>query len=202
MRDLDLHRVVGIVAVPFLFMWAFTGAAFEFNWPEKLYAALLPGEYTENPIPTSGTGPLISIEQAIAQAQAMHPDTRLTSIYLATPEEEGGSYGIGLSDGGYTPYGYSYGQDTVYVQVDSHGGGTIEYRYGFSDDTPLAQQLWDNGTYFGLHFGSIVPGWPRLIGLVFGLTPVLLAVTGVTIWLTKRRSRRNRRRRRITTASA
>jgi uncharacterized iron-regulated membrane protein len=175
-------------------MWAFTGAAFEFHWPEKVYAALLPGEATEDPELTHGSGPLITVDQAVAQAMALHPGTELTSVYLGTPDEPEGSYGIGLSDGGYTPYGYSYGSDTVYVDVDSHGGGTVEYRYGFTDGVPLAQQLWDNGTYFGLHFGSLVPGLPRVIWLVFGLTPVVLAVTGVTVWLAKHRSRRNRRR--------
>jgi uncharacterized iron-regulated membrane protein len=31
-RDLDLHKLVGIVAVPFLLLWGVTGAA----WPEKV----------------------------------------------------------------------------------------------------------------------------------------------------------------------
>jgi uncharacterized iron-regulated membrane protein len=38
-------------------------------------------------------------------------------------------------------------------------------------------------------------GWGRAIWLVFGLAPLLLAVTGVTTWLTRRRLRRRKRRR-------
>ncbi|MGH3816101.1 MAG: PepSY domain-containing protein [Pseudonocardiaceae bacterium] len=59
---------------------------------------------------------------------------------------------------------------------------------------------WDNDVYYGLHFGTIVPGLHRVIWVIFGLSPVLLAVTGVTVWLTKWRSRRARHRRRTEAA--
>jgi uncharacterized iron-regulated membrane protein len=53
----------------------------------------------------------------------------------------------------------------------------------------------DEGFYYGLHFGTLVPGPPRLVWLGFGLAPVLLGITGLTVWLTKSRSTRHRRRR-------
>jgi uncharacterized iron-regulated membrane protein len=46
-----------------------------------------------------------------------------------------------------------------------------------------------------------VPAIPRVIWLLFGLSPVLLGITGTTVWLTKSRSNRNRRRRRKAVAA-
>ena len=73
-RDLDLHRVVGIVAVPFMLMWGATGAAFFFHWPEQIYYALVPGTACDDPAPpTPGAGPMLSFAQAQQIALAAHP---------------------------------------------------------------------------------------------------------------------------------
>ncbi|HTF54518.1 MAG TPA: PepSY-associated TM helix domain-containing protein [Pseudonocardia sp.] len=183
-RDLDLHRLVGIVAVPFLLMWGVTGAAFYFHWPAQAYFALLPGEAHEDPPPpTPGTGPMLSLEQAQAVALAAHPGAQVAGISEIHPERPDGSYGFRLYQG-YDPYHHWNYAGSRYVGVDSHGGGIQDYapeRPG----APLTERLWDDGFYYGLHFGSAVSGLPRVIWLLFGLTPVLLGITGTTVWLTK-----------------
>lgn len=194
-RDLDLHRVVGIAMVPFLFLWAFTGASFEFAWPEQVYFALLPGESTPEPTVEPGTGPQIRFEDAMATAVAAHPRMHVSGLYESTPADPGGSYGVSLENAAGTAEGY--------VSVDSHGGGVGDY-YPRADDAsrPFTEQLWDDGTVYELHFGTIVGGWWRIVWLVCGLSPILLGITGVTIWLTKRRGRRTRRARTAATAEA
>ena len=49
--------------------------------------------------------------------------------------------------------------------------------------------------FYPLHAGTFVNGWWRRPGWSFGLTPLLLAVTGVTTWLIRRRKRRRKRQR-------
>jgi uncharacterized iron-regulated membrane protein len=114
----------------------------------------------------------------------------VVGVYETTPAEDGGNYGFYLRQG-FDAYKDSYYQGQIYVQVDSHGGGTTDYP---KSGGTVTQQYWENWQN-GLHFGSLVPWIPRLPGVVFGLTPILLAITGITVWLTKRRSRRNRARR-------
>lgn len=191
-RDLDLHRVIGIVAVPFLAIWGFTGAAFYFDWPASLYSAALPGEVADDPPPlTSGTGPLLTLEQARDIALAHHPGAEVVGMAAMSPARPGGSYGFRLRQG-FDPYRHWNWAGNTYVGIDSHGAGVQDYNP--EGRKPLAARLWDDSVLNGVHFGSLVPSMPRLLWLALGLSPIPLAVTGLTIWLTKSRSNRNRRR--------
>ena len=53
-----------------------------------------------------------------------------------------------------------------------------------------------------LHYGQSLNAWWRIIWFLFGLTPLALAVTGVSTWLAKRSVRKRRRRAVAATASA
>lgn len=187
-RDLDLHRVVGIVSVPFLLMWGFTGTMFFYDWPARAHFLVLPGETRQDPpAPAHGTGPLITLEQARDTALALHPGARVTGIRESTPVDPGGTYYVRLVEG-YDPYEYSSFPGSRGVTVDSHGGGVRDYAP--RGDHPVTESWFYDGLYYGLHFGTVVPGWLRSVWLLFALAPVLLAVTGVTVWLAKRRGRR------------
>jgi uncharacterized iron-regulated membrane protein len=199
-RDLDLHRVVGIIAVPFLLMWGVTGAAMFFEWPGRAYFALVPGHRLSTPAPpTVGTGPMLTLDQARDRALAAHPGAEVIAIGAQRPEQRGGAYRFRLR-AGYDPYEYWNFSGNLYLSVDSHGGGTQDW-VPHEPSAPLSQRLWNNGIYDGLHFGTVVGPLPRLVWLLFGLTPVLLGVTGVTVWLTKSRSARRRRQRHRRTRS-
>jgi uncharacterized iron-regulated membrane protein len=194
-RDLDLHRVVGILALPFLLMWGFTGTMFFFDWPAKAHFLVLPGQARQDPAPpTPGTGPLITLEQARDTALAGHPGARVTGIRESTPADPDGTYYVRLADG-YDPYEYSSFPGSRGVTVDSHGGGVQDYAP--RGDHPVTESWFYDGLYYGLHFGTVVPWWLRSVWLLFGVAPVLLAVTGVTVWLAKRRGRRRGSGRRL-----
>jgi uncharacterized iron-regulated membrane protein len=189
-RDLDLHKVVGVLSLPFVLMWAFTAAAFYFEWPEKLYSAALPGTYTADVSePTRGTGPLVTPTEARAVAERLHPGAELVGVIEYNLTGPDGYYRFALRDG-VDPYRYSSYGGNIRVIVDSHGGGIIDTS---ARDAPLTQRLWDDRVYNGLHYGTIVPAGWRVVWVVFGLAPALLAVTGLTMWLTRRRSRAARR---------
>ena len=191
--NLDLHRVVGIIAVPALLMWGATGAAPHFHWIKQAYFAVLPGgDRAEAPDPPAGSGQMLTAEQAQTRALAAHPGAQPASLSFHHPERPGGSYVFRLSRG-YDPYRYWTFPGNHYVEVDSHGGGI----HDFAPDrpgAPLAERLWFDGYLNGIHLGSVVGGLPRMLWALFGLSPVVLATTGLTVWLTKSRSARNRRR--------
>jgi uncharacterized iron-regulated membrane protein len=51
--------------------------------------------------------------------------------------------------------------------------------------------LWEDWN-FPIHAGVPVGGWWRTIWLLFGLSPLVLAVTGLMTWLMRRRKRQRK----------
>lgn len=199
-RDVDLHKVVGIIALPMLLMWGVSGMNFDFEWPGKAYYAVLPGsEPVDIEDPEPGTGPLIKIRGAEAIAKTLHPDGRIVGVDAIEPKEEGGYYEFRIVDG-YDIEKYSGSPGNVELLIDSHGGGVKDEG---NPPGPVTTKYWESWQD-GLHFGFLVPWEPRLLFFFgMGVTPVLLALTGTTIWLVKWRSRRNRAaRKRLDRAAA
>lgn len=188
-RNLDLHKLVGISAFPFLFMWGFTAVSFVFEWPEKVHASVTPGSYTPPPPdPVPASGQTLTAADAVRAAIELHPRGEVLGFNAHDVDAPGGHYAVRLRDG-FDPYRYSYYPGNIRVKVDSHGGGIVD---DANITGPLTERAWNNDLYNGIHYGSLVPGRWRLLWLAFGLSPLLLAFTGTTLWLTKRRSRRAR----------
>lgn len=105
-----------------------------------------------------------------------------------------GTYWFGLRDrvGGFDPYRYSTFAGNHSVAVDERGGGMVDDLAGGGG--PVTERIWHDGTVYGTHFGTLAPAPLRLVWFTFGLSPLLLGVTGFTVWWTERRSARNRRR--------
>ena len=57
-----------------------------------------------------------------------------------------------------------------------------------------AEELWSDWN-FPLHSGWALNSWVRIIWVVLGLVPLLLAVTGLSTWFFKRGLRKRRKRR-------
>ena len=77
-RDTDLHKVAGMIGIPFMLMWAVTGAGYEFGFVEKGWYAVTPGAHREgdDTLSKKSKEPDITIDQAVASATALHPDAR------------------------------------------------------------------------------------------------------------------------------
>lgn len=190
----DLHDVLGILAVPSLLMWSVTGAGYEFEWVGKVWYAV-----TGSPAPVErefasvdSKAPDITPEQARRAAQRVLPAGEVVSIVLPRTAQPRDHYTVefhsGLpanANGGTRTFG-----DTS-VGVDRHTG-RAEVLAGGPDAT-VSQQLWTKWNY-GVHFGYAVPwGW-RLVWLVSGAVPLVLAVTGLwTWWMRAARRARSRR---------
>ena len=190
-RDFDLHQVAGMIAVPLLLMWAFTGMGYEFGWVERLWFAATPGSHVESELESKkATGPDISITAAVAAAQKTAGKAEQpTAIDIPDAKEATATYGVWFADG-FDPW---HGNETyagdLMVAVDRHGGAT-KITWGEPEST--SQSIWEDWN-FPTHAGYIVGPWWRIIWLVLGLTPLLLAFTGVSTWLYKRGLRKRRR---------
>lgn len=189
----DLHKVAGFLALPFLLMWAVTGLLFEF--PDQMNAvwyALTPGsapveaEFASEP----KQGRSISEDEARAIAQDRVPGgSKLISITLPDRAVEESTYEYWFSHG-IDPYRYSPWPGNYGVAVDRYTGRTHMWMPEQEDRT-LTAAIWQDWSY-PVHYGYPV-GWiPRLAWVGFGLAPLLLAITGVTTWLVRRRLGRRR----------
>lgn len=193
-RDYDLHQVAGMIAVPLLLVWAFTGAGYEFGFVSKAWYAALPGEDVESQFASKPSerpdAPDVAPAEAVAAGQR-HAATTAPAISLDLPSaaEPTSTYVVWFADG-LDPYKqFDYAGDYG-IGVDRRTGET-QVTFG-GPGRPAATQLW-NDWNFPTHSGYVVGPWWRLFWLVLGLVPLLLAVTGVSTWLWKRGVAKRRR---------
>jgi len=191
-RDTDLHKVAGMIALPALLMWGLTGAGFELEPVEKAWYAVTPGHQLpekDDPVSTKSSEPDIGITAAVAAARAKFPDDKLVSVDVPAADDPTGVYYLWLG-AGFDPYGRMEFPGDRGVVVDRHTArATVVYG---NPAESTAQSLWDSWSY-PLHSGYLVNGWWRLIWLALGLSPLLLAVTGVSTWLVRRRTTKAKR---------
>ena len=173
----DLHNVIGVAAIPFLVMWGLTGAHFELKQLSELWYAVLPGE--------RGRGARDRV-QAAPRALGDHgrgrgdrgrtvPDGRLVSV--SVPDKEKTSTYFAYLAQGNDPYDHGVYPGNVGVTIDRYSGeATAPIRP--SPSPPLSAQIVDDW-FYPLHAGTFIDGSWRIVWLVVGLTPVVLAITGV-----------------------
>jgi uncharacterized iron-regulated membrane protein len=196
----DLHKVVGIVAIPFLVMWAVTGASYEFTQVADIWYWAMPGgappeeeEFASTPV----KGESVTMDEAKAIAQRALPGRDVTSVSVPDRSDPASAYNVWMQDG-IDPYEHGGYPGDALVSVDRYSGEAAVTYGDPPDGRRLSQVLMDDWNY-PIHAGVPVNGWWRTFWLVFGLTPLLLAVTGVVTWLMRRR--RGRRGRGVSPAA-
>ena len=192
-RDFDLHQVAGMIAVPLLLMWAFTGMGYEFGCVEKAWYAATPGE-------PHGERELASIKADAARhrhrgrhrrrPEARRGERGADRRRPAGAKEATATYGVWFANG-FDPW---RGTATTRATCWSPSTGTMRHasKVTYGGDEPRAQGIWEDwnfSTHAGLHRRPVV----RIIWVVLGLAPLLLAFTGVSTWLYKRSLRKRRR---------
>jgi uncharacterized iron-regulated membrane protein len=189
----DLHNLIGLAAIPFLLMWAVTGAHFELKQIDDLWYAILPGHAAEevNAVSKPVKGKAVTMDQAAAIAQRTVPDGRLISVSVPDTTDKTSTYYSYLARGN-DPYDHGIYPGNVGVAIDRYNGKAT-VTYPSQPDPPLSQQIADDW-FYPLHAGTFENGWWRTVWLVFGATPVLLGITGLTTWLIRRGKRRRKKR--------
>lgn len=195
-RDTDLHNVIGIVAAIPLLIWGLTGMNFEIPGVGKVWYAATGGvapaddAYT---MPTSeSTGPLISLDQAIAAAQAHYPGSHAT--WVGMPSEGSEYYSVDLLVGGPDLWsGSATYHGNRELGIDGHDPSVIKEFSGAP--ATVSNTIADDWAQPTLHYGVSVNGWWRALWFIFGMTPLLLMITGLSTWQIRNRNARRRRRR-------
>lgn len=186
----DLHKLAGMAAIPFLLMWAVTGAGFEFKQLGDAWYAVLPGErpaeyqaLESKPVKDRS----VTMAEAERIARDAVPTGRLSSVSVPDPDTKESAYSVWFSEG-TDPYTYGAWRGDVEVAVDRYSGRAKITYGGPSVDRPVSQTLWESWN-FPIHAGTPINGTLRSPWVLFGLVPLLLAVTGMTTWLIRRRKR-------------
>jgi len=201
----DIHKVFGFVALPFLLMWAVTGAGFEFKQVEDAWYAITPGNepgrfptFESDPKSAAAkAGETINPQKAEQIALQQIPDSEFASIGIPGADDKKGYYDFYVTDGwdGYT--GGQWPGDAEVV-VDKYSG---EAEQLWPDENrSVGWTVWEDWSY-PVHAGVAVPWVPRFVWLLFGLTPLLLAITGTTVWWIRRRKKKRKRKPRATAAA-
>jgi uncharacterized iron-regulated membrane protein len=179
-----LHGAVGIWT--YIVFIVVSGSGVYLAFPQTVTAgvnALLPrGEARApaRPEPTANAR-LVDADHAIAAALREVPGASVLS--LALPQRPGLPYRVSLARAGY-----DRNAPHISVVIDAGSGAPLNVRdpgrFG-AGDTLLA---WLRPLHFGRGLGLV---WRTLVFLS-GFLPALFVVTGISMWLIKRRGRRAR----------
>lgn len=182
----ELHRVVGFYGSVILLVLAFTGFSFgykDYLKPVVELASPVAAEHFMDPeglksTPLPGAQP-IAIERAVAIADQVFPAAELR--WLATPEGPEGVYAIEKRQPGEA--NQRRPRSKVWIEQYSGEVLAVEDPRQFTAGETFFNLMWPlhNGQAFGL------PG--RILWCLVGFVPLTLYLTGIILWLRKRRAR-------------
>jgi uncharacterized iron-regulated membrane protein len=179
----DLHKMVGIFSSPVLIVIAFTGVYW--NVSIILHEALEHGfEEAHPPITEAYHSPALSFESL--RRQASDEIESFQSTYLAIPNEP---------EMDITFFGEV---ETVNPLISQYASTvTFDHKTG---ELLLAADIRDAGflrkfddSTRKLHFGYFAGIWSKLIWCIVGLSPVLLMLTGLYMYLLRKKVRKGSR---------
>ncbi len=195
-RNYDYHKVIGIIAVPVLMIIALTGAVFGFY--ETSRTVWYTVTFTDPPPAFPATIPRVDP----AGREPLPLDELASRVEARTDAEHTHFYGLSVGKNetiyttltaGFDPVAGFNGYDgNVYGYADPYTGEMVWKQD--PRELPLAAQIFD-GWVFPLHTGAFGGIPVRILWALVGLMPTVLAVTGLTMWLLKRRASRRRRKR-------
>ncbi|WP_143308540.1 PepSY-associated TM helix domain-containing protein [Chitinophaga vietnamensis] len=175
----DMHVVLGFYTAIFLFIAAFTGLTWSFEWFSKgMYAALRTSPKPMEP-PLSvqpETGRSIGFEAALAGVRQQVPDA---SWYIVSaPKDSAAAITVTLLPAGTRHEGAS----TTYY-LDQFSGKVLQSQtFG---EKNLGQQI--RSTIKPLHTGSIFGLPSKIFALAVALLGVTFPVTGTIMWINRTR---------------
>lgn len=178
----DLHLVLGFYSALFLFVFAFTGLAWSFEWFNK-------GIYTVTGSSMQGAKPpviafkedqdLIGFDAVLATIQPLDPKAVFYSVNA--PKDSTAPYSVNvLRDNAV----HESASDNYFVdRYTATVAGTIKW-----EDRNLGQRV--RATFKPVHIASIY-GWPsKLIGLIVCLLGTSFPITGMIMWINRTRKKK------------
>jgi uncharacterized iron-regulated membrane protein len=182
----DLHLVLGFYTGIFLFVFAFTGLAWSFEWfNDGIYT--LTNSEKEPPKPplsvVQAAGAPISFDRAYAQARESMPGAEFYN--LNKPKEDSAAFSVQVM-----PAGAIHERATSQLFLDQYSGrvlGTLAFA-----DKNLGQRV--RATFYPVHVGSIggLPG--RVLAFICCVAGFTFPITGLILWLNRLKKDRKKKR--------
>ncbi|MGD8175154.1 PepSY-associated TM helix domain-containing protein [Marinimicrobium sp. ARAG 43.8] len=187
LEQTDLHNRLSVWGSPFHLMIAVTGAFFGLasimSWVagQAFYDgdrdAVIEEIYGGHP-DLEPTGEPLAIASVLRQAIDRSPDGAVP-IYLTVEHPE--------SEEEHLIVGTQYPDRLIYAeQFVFKGDGEYLHTVGFSDGEPGRQAIF---SVYRIHFGAFGGVGVKLLYIALGLALTVVSVTGINIWLAKRRHR-------------
>lgn len=191
----ELHGAVGIWSLAVLLMVSFSGAYIAF--PQEMGAmvtSVFPGRDLRAAAsglrvqPARNAAPL-DLEKGLALARAAVGDAALRLAFLPARPEQPMRLGL-VRDG------HSEGAPMIVVFVDQWAGRVIEVQDPTTFTVGETILAWQRAVHEGSGLGSVY----RLLVFLSGLAIPLFVVTGIAMWILKRRANRRTRAARLAAA--
>ncbi|MBU2884962.1 PepSY domain-containing protein [Gilvimarinus agarilyticus] len=177
----DLHKMIGIVSAPILVILAFTGGW----WNIAAYLHEMEEHsdgFEHHRMQERLYSDQLSLDALVAEAEQSVDG--FTATYLSLPWEPQAN----ITVWGEVPTGNilssQYNSTTSFDAQTGEKLSTYDIR-----EAGLGARIID--TYTSLHYGDFAGLFSRIIWAVLGTSPVILSITGITLWV-KRRKQRSR----------
>lgn len=188
--NFDLHRANGLWFWPVLQILAVSGVYFNLYDPlfrplVSVFSTLAPdAKSVAMALPTPQTPPRISFAEAIERAHGyLSPKARdMEPSYIGFMADAPGIYRVRFADVDRGDASWRFRYEMLYIDgVSGDLAFTRGHHLGSSGDKFM---LWQ----YPLHSGQLFGFWGRVFIGAVGLIVTLLSVTGVILWLKKRRA--------------
>ncbi len=174
----SFHRSAGMAAAPVLLMLGFSGMYFNLpDWIRPVVAQVATVTPLDKLKNSSSHGVPIGVEAAVAAAQAVNPAGRISRVAL--PADRKTPYEIRMRQPGEV----RQGDGSTRITVDAYSSKLLRVR------DPLTAPGGDTflNWLFPLHTGEAFGVAGRVIITVAGLAPLAFMVTGLVLWLGRRK---------------
>lgn len=181
----DLHVVIGFYTGIFLFVFAFTGLAWSFEWFNKGIYWVTNSENKRPEPPASvyqSSTKSVSVETILSSTQQRIPDASFIQINL--PKDSSASYAVTVMSASAV---HERASDQYFFdQYTGHLAGTSLYT-----ERNLGQRV--RSTFYPIHVGSIggLPG--RIIAFISCIAGVTFPITGLLLWLNRLKKERQKK---------
>jgi uncharacterized iron-regulated membrane protein len=189
----DLHIVLGFYSALFLFVFAFTGLAWSFEWFNNGIFAVTSSDPKGPEAPKSAlalTGATLSFDQAYTVARQQTPGALSYAISLPKDSAEAVRVMTTSADAAYEG-----ATDELYL--DQYTGQPLG-KLNFADRN-LGQRV--RRTFKPVHTGAIFGTPSKIVAVVVCLLGVTFPVTGVIMWLSRLRKAKKKQQKQAAMAA-
>ena len=180
----DLHLVFGFYSAIFLFIFAFTGLAWSFEWFNKGIYSVTSSPLKNPPLPKSNFvagAETISFEKALTVAKEHYPDAQ---FYTVTKPKDSTDIFIVSS----LPVKPVHESATDALYIDQYTGavaGKLEFK-----DRNLGARV--RSTFKPVHTGSIWGTPTKIIAFIVCIFGASFPITGTIMWINRTRKKNKR----------